>query len=231
MLALQGLLAGHRLHAAVGERGGHHGEVPHVHVHHALPRVQLQRAVDVVADHPEVPQQVRDRQVAVAALQAGKVGRLVQARGAPEVHAEHLHDLLRGALGIRVVQQRGHGDRPGVDHRVVRQVVLLQLDDRVEGFAGRLHVDLAVHRFAAEAVQRQPVDEGLGQGLQREQVRVVAGGDQLAVDAGHRDGKGGRIGGTRFRRVRRGLAARHAAEAVEQSLQEGAGIGAVALHG
>jgi len=231
VLRLHGTRAGRRVDAAVGKRGRHHREFAGGGGHRALARVQPQRAFDVVADHLEVAQQVRYRAVAVTRTESFLHHRRMQLRLPPEVGTEHLHGPVRSRIRIGVVQQRRHRDRAGIDHRVVRQVVFLQLDDRVEGFARRLHAHLAVDFGAPEAVEGQPVDEGLGHRLQREAVRVVAGLRRLAVHRHRRDGEGVRVRRVDIGQERGDLAPAFAAEAGDQVGEQGGGIvGKVALH-
>ena len=73
--------------------------------------------------------------------------------------------------------------------------------------------------------QGQAVDEGLGHGLQRQHVAMVARMHHLAVHRRDRDREGVRVGVGEFGQVLGQLAAALGAALREEVLQEGGGVG------
>lgn len=79
-------------------------------------------------------------------------------------------------------------------------MVALVEDDVIERVAARLHADPLQDVVAPAVLQRQPVDEHLGDGLQRERMVVVADAVDLAVGGRKTDAEPGPL---RLREVRR----------------------------
>jgi hypothetical protein len=95
-----------------------------------------------VVHQAEVQQQMRDRAVAMAGAALGLVDSLVDPQLAAGGVAEPGEDPIEGRFTVARVQQRGHRDRAGVDHRVVRAVRVALKLDRIEDVAARLDADV-----------------------------------------------------------------------------------------
>jgi hypothetical protein len=94
---------------------------------------------------------------------------------------------LLGAVGAPY-EVAGH-ERARIDHRVVRTVVALVEDNRVERVAAGLHPDPFENVLASVILERESVDEDLGHGLKRERRFVVADALKLAVRRDQGDGE------------------------------------------
>jgi hypothetical protein len=142
VLALQGSLAGDRVDAGVGERRGHDRQVPAGDRDRALAQVQLEGGLDVAVEHPLAAHEVGGGPVAVGRLQLRLVGLLVDRKVVVAgVAALSVHHPLDALGDVRALDQVGRGERPGVDHRVVRPVVARIELERVERVATRLDPD------------------------------------------------------------------------------------------
>jgi hypothetical protein len=124
-----------------------------------LPEIDLQHLADVVLDDAGVAQQIADGAVAVAGQAFGGEHRLIDAKLAPGEAAERPTDIVEGAVALGLADQRGAGDRTGVDHRIERMVVGIE-PDRIEGIARGLDADRAFDMVGAERVQRESKHEG-----------------------------------------------------------------------
>ena len=143
-LAVRGIddpLAGHRIDAAVGERGAHHGEVPRRHAEAALARVEVERLERVALDAVARAQQERDAAVAHVRLRRRAVD-VVRERERPAGEAGEAVAQEAPLLGARTGDEARRRDRAGVDHRV-RPAVAAALDchERVERQPGAVHAD------------------------------------------------------------------------------------------
>ncbi len=171
--------------AAGGQGRRHRRQVAAVDQHRALLEVELEGAVHRRGEHPQVMHQVGDRPVAVAGGALGQVDGSVDPGQRPAGVARHQRHQLGDPLAA-LDQEAGGGDGAGVDHRVVRAVLAVELDDRVEPVAGGLDAEPRPHRLRPQELERPAVDERLRQRLQRELVTVVAGAGRLAADRAHR---------------------------------------------
>ena len=117
--------------------------------------------------------------------------------------------------------QRGGGDRAGVDHRVQRRPVpgsrLIELNASPDGSTPIV----AQHLLAAAVLERHAVDQRLGDRLDREGLARVADLVDLAVDRRHDDAEPGRVGLRQFGDVGRDLAGGQRGEAGVQLLEVG----------
>ena len=187
MLGWDRALARHRIDAAIGERRGHDGEIGRVHQQRALPEVEVEMRLDVALDHAGIELEEGDGAVAVAGQAFGAMHRLVHVEVAADEAAEAVEHALEALLFVAALDQRGRGDRPGIDHGVEWPVVALVEGDGVEGFARGFDADLAQHLLATVVGQRHAVDDGLRDRLDGEQRGTVAGLVDIAVHGGERD--------------------------------------------
>ena len=143
--------------------------------------------LDIALDHPGIELEIGDRAVAVAGLDLGAVDPHVDVdRVADEALEGRQH--ARAPLGlVLALDQRRGGDGAGIDHRVERAVVALVEADRVERFAGGLDADPPQHLGMAPVLQRQAVDDRLGDRLDGEARLAVAGVVAEAVRGHERD--------------------------------------------
>jgi hypothetical protein len=108
----------------------------------ALAQVQLEGGLDVAVEHPLAAHEVGGGPVAVGRLQLRLVGLLVDRKVVVAgVAALSVHHPLDALGDVRALDQVGRGERPGVDHRVVRPVVARIELERVERVATRLDPD------------------------------------------------------------------------------------------
>ena len=187
MLGWDRALAGERIDAAIPERRAHQCQIARCHQHRTLPEVDFKHFVDAALDDPVVVQQVGDGAVAVAGQAFGAMHRLVHVEVAADEAAEAVEHALEALLFVAALDQRGRGDRPGIDHGVEWPVVALVEGDGVEGFARGFDADLAQHLLATVVGQRHAVDDGLRDRLDGEQRGTVAGLVDIAVHGGERD--------------------------------------------
>ena len=93
------------------------------------------------------------------------------------------------------------GDRAGIDHWVPRPAVAIQAD-RIEGVARRLDPDLLQHRNSPMILQRQTINERLGDGLNGERLVRITHRVHGAIGSGQADSKPFRIGFRQFGNIR-----------------------------
>ena len=176
-------LAGEGVDRPVGERGAHDRELRAGHLDRALVQVQREQLLDVALEHALGAHEVRRRAVAVGVAQLARERPLVDlqavvARARPH-DAEQPLDL---ALAARAVHEVGGHQRARVDHRVVRPVVALVEDDRVERVAAGLDAHAGQDVLLGVVGERERVGEHLGDRLERERPVVVALAEHLAAD-------------------------------------------------
>ena len=95
------------------------------------------------------------------------------------------------------MDQPGAGNRPGIDHRIERPVVVGE-PDRIERLAAGLDADRRRNPLFADHFQRQRKHERLGNRLDGERHRAVADFVDVAVDGDERDAEMRRIGPLQF---------------------------------
>ncbi len=199
-VGLHHLLAGHRIEAVIGKRRRHHREIARGHQHRTLPEIDVEHGVDVALDHGVIAQQISDGAVAVAGFALGLEYRFVDVERAAGEAAECGKDAIERLAAARLVNERGAGDRAGIDHRIVRPVIGAK-PDRIEGIAARLDADHRLDFVSAQHFQRQGKDEGLGNRLNGERHGAVADFVDVAVDGGEADAEMRRIGLLQLRNV------------------------------
>jgi hypothetical protein len=149
-----------------------------------------ERRFDVTFDHSVRAHEVGGGAVVVGALQFALQDLRIDLEAlASRVVAQAAKDPfeLLGAVGAPH-EVAGH-ERARVDHRVVRTVVALVEDDRVERVAAGLHPHPFEDVLAPVILERESVDEDLGHGLKRERGAVVADALKLAVGRDQGDGE------------------------------------------
>jgi hypothetical protein len=191
-------LARERVHAAVGQRGGHQREVAATHLDRALAEVVLQRRHRIGLGDAEVAQHPGDGPVAKAGVALGAVDRRVDAHRPADEAADRLQDPRPLGVHVRAADERGGRDGARVDHRIQRRAADGVQADRVEGLAGGLHAHLGQHRLRAPVGQRGTVDEGLGDRLEGEQAIRVTDRVAVPVHGGDADAE---AGGIHFRQL------------------------------
>jgi len=161
--------------------------------------------VDILGKGLLLAHVVGQREVAVGRLALRQVDRRAEARllaaaqGLPAVH--HVVEPHPGpAAGVHVAEralprplplvaqldQRTAHDGPGVDHRIVGAVVLVE-GQLVEAGAAGLVTDDGMHGLFAVLLQGQAVVDRLAGRLDGEEDLRVAGGIPLPVDGAQRD--------------------------------------------
>ena len=206
VLGPQRPLPGHRIHSLIGERGRHDREVAAVDEDRALPEVDVDRRARILGEHLVVSQQVTDGAIAMTGARLRLVHGRIDVQPPARMPAEH-----REHAGESLLRRRGDdlargGDRPGIDHWIEGPPILRMEADGVEGVAAGLDAHLACHGHRAVVVQRKPVDEGLGDRLDREQMPGVADLVDVAVDRGHAEAELFRVGLGQFRNIGRDVA-------------------------
>ena len=136
---------------------------------------------------------------------AGAPLRLVHGLIESELPASRLaqtveHDV-EGLVAVLRMEERGDGNRSGVDHRVVRPVRLGLQADRVEGISARFDADVAGDLVVPELFERQPEHQRLGDRLEREGVPGVANLEEAARGGGQGNRKQLRIRSSELRDV------------------------------
>ena len=129
-------------------------------------RIGEDGVVRVILDDVVVAQHVREREVAVGVVElrvgdAGVNGK-VAASKAGKVLVETRVAILDG--GVNAVDELVDRNGAGVDERVDGTVVAAERE-LVEGFAGGLHAHDVTHSIESQLLERQRIDEGLGDGL------------------------------------------------------------------
>jgi len=106
----------------------------------------------------------------VAGLELGGGHRLVDPQLTPRKTREELPHPLdpRGRVRILAHQERVHGERAGVDHRILRPARVLFERELVERLTGGLHAHGGEHRLGAAVHERGGIGEGLGDRLDGE---------------------------------------------------------------
>ena len=173
----------------------HHRQVAGGDQHRALTEVRVDRLVDTGAQRARGAHQVRHRAVAVAGRALGREDGLVDGERAA---GERLQD---GEDAREAADERGGQDRARVDQRVGGPARARLEADGVERLAAGLGPDALLDRVEAHVLQRQRVDEGLGDRLDRQRRLGVAGAVDVAVEAGEREPEPRRIGARELRDV------------------------------
>ncbi len=174
VFAADGLPAGDGVGAAIGERGGHGGEVAAMAEDRALAEISFDDGHRVAGEDAEVPQHVADGAVAMAGGAFGAIDGFVDGKRAPRAVREHFHDAAQLHLLVPPLDEPGGGDGAGVDHRVARAARAGVEADGVECVAGGLDADLGEDFRAAMVREGEAIDEGLRDGLDGELVPRVA---------------------------------------------------------
>jgi hypothetical protein len=141
-----------------------------------------------------------DGAVAMARLALGGEHGLVDVHGAPGVAGEGGEQALQ-RRGLVPAHQRRGGDGARVDHRVQRPARAGLQADGVEGLAGGLDAHLGQHRVEPAVLQREPVGDGLGDGLHRKRPARFADLVDMPVHGGQRDAEPRRVGAGQLRDV------------------------------
>ena len=144
-----------------GQGRAHSSQVGTGHPQRALPEVDVENLVGVVGQHTEAVQHVGDGAVAAAGGLLRAVDVLVELKWTACAGRVEVPDLGEPLVGSRGGYQGDRGDRPGVDHRVLRCLGLVVHADLVERLPGGLHADLGVHGVLADLVERQGIGEWL----------------------------------------------------------------------
>ena len=182
--------AGEGVDRSVGQRRAHDRELRAGHPDRALVQVQREQLLDVAGEHPLGAHEVRRRAVAIRMAQLARERPLVDHQRL--VAGARLHDAeqaLELALGAGAVDEVRGDQRARVDHRVVRAVMPLVEDDRVERVTARLDADPGQHVLLAVVGERERVGEDLGDRLERERQLMVALVVEAAVHRGQADGE------------------------------------------
>ena len=163
VLPVDGPLFGDGIHAGVGERRAHHGQVVGVDQDRALLKIQLERIGDLLADHAEVEHQVRDRAVAVAGGPLGEEDRVVDVapRGRCSGRTWPAVRLMRSAKSLpwtRSAVAMAPAFTSGLKGRFETSSSTMALNASPVGSTP----DLLEHLFAAVIFQRQAEHERLG---------------------------------------------------------------------
>jgi len=197
--------AGHRVGPGIGQRRGHDSEVMAINRDRALSEIQLEHRIGIVLENAEIAEQVADRAVAVPGHAFRAIYFLVHRERPSSVGLEHGENALELVLARSALHQPGAGDGPGVDHRIDRTPRLRMQADRIEGLPARLHPDFGQHLGSRVVLEREPVNERLGDRLNGEKLTRLADLVDLAVDRRHRDAEVGRVGFGQLRDVVRQL--------------------------
>ncbi len=168
-------IAGHGIHAAVGERRGHHREVRRRDGDRALAAVHVDRLLDVRAQRPRARHQVGERTVAARRSRA-------RTRRRPRRPSARARRTPTGTAGSASKRSSGSAPRtsdvvssaPALTIGFGGRPVLGLEPDRVERLAARLDADALEDLIRAEVVERERVDERLGDRLDRELDAAVA---------------------------------------------------------
>jgi hypothetical protein len=164
------------MHATVGERRRHVGQVPAIDQDRALAKIIFQRCHRFAVDDAEILQHPGDGAIAEAGRALRTVHRFVDADVSPHEGCDGAFDPAPLRLGCRAGDQTGGGDCTSIDHRIERCTSLGIEADGIEGIAARFHAHLAADEFGPVVRQGSGIDEGLGDGLDgKELVRVAYG--------------------------------------------------------
>ncbi len=127
----------------------------------ALSEVDVEGPFRLLVHQAEVEQQMCDGAVAVPGPPLRLEHRLVGRQWATGGGADASENVIESRLAVARMKQRGHRNRTGVDHRVVRSIRSgLQLDG-VEGVSARLDADLLRDFVMAVLFDRHPKGERL----------------------------------------------------------------------
>ena len=132
-------------------------------------------------DEPEVEEEMRDGSIAMSRTALRLVDRLINLERAAGGSAQPAQDVVERVRAVFRVKQRRHGDRAGVDHRVVRPVGARIELDGIEGVTARLHADVRRDPVLSEFLDRHAKREGFGNGLNAERLVGVAAGEGASV--------------------------------------------------
>ena len=188
-LGLEHGLSGHGVHAAVGDRRGHRGQLPGRHADRALARVDVQRHVGIVVDAVVILQQPCDRLV----VEVGRRLRFVEFVDHRDVRSREVGDERDDGFPFAVAVAHGLDHRAGRNgsgvHQWRRGVVVFEQDghDRVEGESRGVGADLAEHLLAAVLVHGEDRRGDLRHRFDAELVVRVAHGHHVAVGEAGRD--------------------------------------------
>src|SRR5918993_6099985 len=168
-------LSGQGVNAAVGQRRCHYRQIPAGDAHRALLQVEGEDPLDVPRDHAIAAHEVGRGSVAVRSAHFGFEGVFVYREalvaGIGSEVVQYAFELLGGVLAP---YQVGRHERPGVDHGIVRAVVTLIEDDRVESVPAGFHPNVLQDVVSSVVRQSQAVNEHLRDGLQGERSVVIA---------------------------------------------------------
>jgi hypothetical protein len=187
--------------AAVGERGGHVGEVAAIDQQRALAEIVFQRRHRVALGDVEIAQHPGDGAVTKPGVAFRLVDRLVQTQAAPGKCRQRSVQALPLVFGCVTCYQTGAGDGTGVNHRVARCAGVRIEADGIERVTARLDADPAHHCLDALIGQCLRIDEGLGHRLDGEGLRGVACGVGVAVHGDDAQPEPVGIGTRQFRDV------------------------------
>ena len=107
--------------------------------------------------------------------------------------AQLLPDALEGRGAVDLMDQPGARNRPGIDHRIERPVIVGE-PDRIERLAAGLDADRRRHALLADHFQRQRKHKRLGNRLDGERHGAVADFVDVAIDGDESDAEMRRIG-------------------------------------
>src|SRR5918994_103763 len=169
-------LSGHGVHATVRQRRRHHREIPAGDLHRALPQVEGEDRLDVPRDHTVAAHEIGRRPIPICRAHLGFEGLFVYREAhVASIDSEALQYTFDLLCGVLAPYQFGRHERPGVDHGIVRAVVTLVEDDRVESVAAGFHPNVLQDVVSSVVRQSQAVNEHLRDGLQGERSVVIAG--------------------------------------------------------
>ena len=164
-----------RVHAPVGERRAHRGEVLGGHRDAALPGVELDGLVGVDGQRTAGVEELGQRAVAVVRGDRREVEVVVEGEPTARERRQARQDPLPRLRHRRAARdQRGGGDRARVDHGVGAAVrAALHGGERVEREPGGVHADAGADLVRAEGAAGEGEHERLGHAHDRERHAAV----------------------------------------------------------
>ena len=217
--AADGLFPGERIDAAIGQRGGHGGQVAAMGEDRTLLEIGIDDRHGVFVEHVEIAQHVADGPVAMPRGVFGLIDGLVDLEFPPGETVERRENAREANLRSRAGHQTGAGDGAGIDHRIARAAGFRIEGNGIEGIARGFDADFFQDLGAALIFEREAVDKGLRDGLDREFLPGIAGLVNAAIGRDDTDAKPLRIGPGQLRDMGRDLALGNIGEMAMQFLE------------
>ena len=192
---------GDRIHAAVGERRADHREIAAGDADGALAEIGLERRCRLVVEDREIAQHPADRAIAMPGRALGGVDLLVDVERAAGIAGEGVEDARSLLLDRAAGDQAARRDCTSIDQRIERRTRLGLQADRVECVARGLDADFREHGVLAVLLQREPVGQRLGDGLDRERLAGIADFVDESVMRGDADAEPVGVGARELRDV------------------------------